>query len=683
MFSKKLIAGILCLALGAVLVPGANASAQTADELQAQIVALQAQLVALTAQLGGTTSGTTASTAPAACAGITFTRNLTIGASGTDVKCLQALLNESADTQVAATGVGSKGFESLTFAGLTKAAVIKFQNKYAADILTPVGLTSGTGFVGASTRVKLNAMLAGGTVVTPPVGELPAGCTSTAGYSSTTGQKCSDTTVTPPVSGDKTEGIMTVSINPSPANGTKVYEGDSKISVLGIKVKATGSAIDVQRLKLRFDETTTNPLKPYDYIDKIYVYDGSDQLTSEDVTSSTVDKEGSNYYITLTGFKFSVAKSETKVLTVKVDAKDSINRDLDLPQTVRVSLPSDGVRGVDTLGLNQYGPADADDVVRTFSVRITQASEAALTVSRDSNTPIDRNVASGDDGEVDEVTMLVFDVKATKDDVKITDINDVEFDAATSTDQLDPQTVYLYDGSDVLASSGVDGGTADFNDLEIDISKGATKTLTIKADYTGVKTSVQTSNVTVYAENIVAENSRGSNIKDEDLAGSAISYDAYLYQFAPAFTLASVSTVKTAATETVDMSMDATFNIQVVATGGDIKIAKTDAFGIVRVTNNDLDTATTDDVIPTYDKPSGVTEDGDFYVLPEETTITFAVKGHLSAANLTANYYDLRIAEIDWTVDNSVAGTGSDVNNTTTYTLDTFKSDKVYLEPII
>jgi peptidoglycan hydrolase-like protein with peptidoglycan-binding domain len=124
-------------------------SGQTVDELQAQIAALLAQIQALQAQLdGGQTGGTVSHT---------FTSNLSMGARGADVRALQQVLNMSADTRVAASGPGSPGNETDYFGSLTRAAVIKFQEKHAAEILTPLGLTAGTGFVGASTRANIPA----------------------------------------------------------------------------------------------------------------------------------------------------------------------------------------------------------------------------------------------------------------------------------------------------------------------------------------------------------------------------------------------------------------------------------------------------------------------------------------------------------------------------------------------
>ena len=149
----------LTLVFGGAVAP---AQAQTVEELTAQINSLLAMITSLQAQLATVGGGTTTS-------GVSynFTKNLSQGASGVDVLNLQKVLNMSADTQVAASGVGSAGLETEYFGGLTKAAVIKFQNKYVSEILTPVGLTAGTGYVGASTRAKLNAMTVATTPTTP------------------------------------------------------------------------------------------------------------------------------------------------------------------------------------------------------------------------------------------------------------------------------------------------------------------------------------------------------------------------------------------------------------------------------------------------------------------------------------------------------------------------------------
>ena len=87
---------------------------------------------------------------PYVCAGITFARNLTVGSSGMDVQCLQAILNTSTATQVAASGVGSPGNETTYFGPATLAAVQKYQEAQ--------GWNPGTG-VGSNTRAALNALL--------------------------------------------------------------------------------------------------------------------------------------------------------------------------------------------------------------------------------------------------------------------------------------------------------------------------------------------------------------------------------------------------------------------------------------------------------------------------------------------------------------------------------------------
>lgn len=88
-----------------------------------------------------------------------FNRDLTLGSTGLDVMSLQIFLNRDLDTRLAVSGAGSPGQETKYFGSITKNAVIRFQEKYASEILTPLGLSRGTGYFGASTRAKIDSIL--------------------------------------------------------------------------------------------------------------------------------------------------------------------------------------------------------------------------------------------------------------------------------------------------------------------------------------------------------------------------------------------------------------------------------------------------------------------------------------------------------------------------------------------
>jgi hypothetical protein len=88
-----------------------------------------------------------------------FSKDLKFGQQNADVKKLQLFLNSDPATQIAKIGPGSPGKETVVFGNLTKLAVIKFQEKYAEDILTPLGLKKGTGIFSKNTRAKVNALM--------------------------------------------------------------------------------------------------------------------------------------------------------------------------------------------------------------------------------------------------------------------------------------------------------------------------------------------------------------------------------------------------------------------------------------------------------------------------------------------------------------------------------------------
>lgn len=86
-----------------------------------------------------------------------FTKNLWVGIRDMDVKLLQRFLNLKGFT-VSTDGPGSVGQETEFFGVKTKQALIKFQEAYKVNILTPIGLNLGTGFFGPQTRNYINSM---------------------------------------------------------------------------------------------------------------------------------------------------------------------------------------------------------------------------------------------------------------------------------------------------------------------------------------------------------------------------------------------------------------------------------------------------------------------------------------------------------------------------------------------
>jgi len=80
--------------------------------------------------------------------------NLYFGLRGNwEVSCLQQFLKNQ-DSEIYPEGLVTGNFLSLT-----QLAVSRFQEKYASEILVPLGLEKGTGYVGQMTRIKINSLI--------------------------------------------------------------------------------------------------------------------------------------------------------------------------------------------------------------------------------------------------------------------------------------------------------------------------------------------------------------------------------------------------------------------------------------------------------------------------------------------------------------------------------------------
>ena len=229
-FKKLSVLALSLIVLSGIVAPAANAA--TAADMQAQISALMAQINALNTQLAAS-KGTTSETSS-----YTFTRNLTVGSRGADVKALQEIL--------IADGYLKITTPTTYFGAATKAALAKWQ---AAN-----GVKPALGYFGAITRAAVNAL------------------------ASTTTPITSTTSTTPVVSTTSTTSVATgfnvVVSSDTPAAGSIV--AGQAIADLGHFTFTNGgsaavkvTSVKVHRIGVSSDNTLTN----------VYLYQGATKLT--------------------------------------------------------------------------------------------------------------------------------------------------------------------------------------------------------------------------------------------------------------------------------------------------------------------------------------------------------------------------------------------------------------------
>ncbi len=460
------------------------ASAATVAELQAQINALMAQLSSMS---GGSS------------ASATFNADLTLGSKGADVTALQNwLISKGQSIPAGATGY---------FGAQTKAAVMAWQ---AAS-----GISPAAGYFGPKSRAAANA----------------GGASTTGGTTSTTSTGSAGIT-TPGA-----EGILSVTTGPVPNN--TVYAGDHQDGVLVFQAKALSSDIALQRVQVDLGTNTTIYNKIFS---TLYVVDDAGRvLASTPLNSTTVSKSGSNYFVTITGFSSVVPKNMTRNYTVAADLYPSI--DTTYRTSYTVGIQANGIRGVDGAGIDLYAGAGgplptAETLSNTILVSANLTDSAAMTFSTNSATPLLQEVIAADGASLnqkDKVAMLVFDVRATSDDVTITDLTTT---TTVSGGVASASSTYLYAGNGTSgtlinsATAVTATGVATFSTINQVVPKNTTKTFTIAADIRGATSARTTFGVSVTS--ITAQSSTGTTVVP---TGSATSNSFYVRNIGPVFTL--------------------------------------------------------------------------------------------------------------------------------------------------
>ncbi len=543
MTKKNFVVGLAAVAMLPIA-----ASAATVEELQAQINALMAQLSAAK-------PATTASCSAA------FSKTLKQGMTDAEVMDLQKVLNSDVATQVAASGVGSAGNETKYFGAATKAAVVKFQDKYAAEVLTPAGLSKGTGLVGAATRAKLNAL-----------------CSATTGTTGTTGN-----TTTPSTGLQGGAGTITVNYYSSDVEDI-VVTGDSEI-VSSFKAEASGSDLKITHLKLSLAKQADSASTYLNrYFTSFDVYAAGKKVGSIDAADFTRDSAGKySKTVALTDAVVKMGSSNKVVFTIKANAVASIDTEnVDAKWDLSVS----DLRYTDATGviLTEATVDGTNSGTNIVVEKLASSSDVKVKISSGSTNPDEKTVFISDDSSGDKVTMNEFKVKAegTKvafDTVKVSFAGSKNLPVIVSELQLvkGDTVVETFDPTSAT-STGI--ATFDLDDQQyVNQDETVTYKIVAKMQKINAGSFVAGDKLAVSFLSVNAEDKNGDLISSSKISGSSTGKDQTFR--ATGIALAKVSSTATAVAkaDTANGYGKFTMDVKVTASGDDLWVPLTSVRG--------------------------------------------------------------------------------------------------------
>lgn len=476
-----------------------SVQAQTPQENQATINKLLATIATLQAQLNALIGGSVSCTA--------FTRDLAMGTTGLDVLKLQQYLNQDATTRVSISGAGAPGLETQYYGPATAAAVSKFQVKYRAEILTPIGLSNGTGYFGPSTRTKINALCT--VVILPPT--------------------------VPPVTNndDELEGgearLLNFQINEG--DDTSIAEGQDNAPVMDVEFDVEDGDVQVNRIDVAFDHISGGDQDPWDIFETVSIWVDGEEVgsidTDDDSMWSENEPNSGDYTLRITDLDdFIVREGETAEFTVGVTVVGNVDDAGSVEW--ETFIPDDGIRAIDSEDINHF----IGDTNETITFNIGEAgADADLVVRTSSEDPEGQVLKVNRSSVSDWMTVFAFELDAddSQDDITINslpitvDVSDTETynalvrDARLVIDGEEYDDVTVDDGSTDTAVL-----TFDLDDFVIDAGESVTVELELEfkalpADDEG--TEVRASITSSQADDIDAEGA-------DDLGASQISGSA-------------------------------------------------------------------------------------------------------------------------------------------------------------
>jgi len=553
-----LAAGFALVAMTVAVAPAAHADTTTTTttssttSLQAQIASLQAQLAA---------SQGTSMTA-------TFTRSLTIGSTGSDVTALQNwLISKGFSIPAGATGY---------FGAQTKAAVAAYQ--------TSKGISPAAGYFGPITMASVNA--SGSTTTTTTTTSVP-GCVAGAAFSSTTGQACGTTTGTTTTGLTGGEGSID-NFQTIGASSTTFNAGDTE-QVMGFSFKADGSDLAVNRVNFDVVLTSQNAgngsPRPWNFFQTATLMDGNTTIATVDATNqNNWSQDGTvgayqQYRISFTGLNDVVKEGSTAQYYLSFTTQSAVS-DSNSGGTYTVTLPSQGLRATDSLGLQQYS-----DTTPTATFVITNSQNGSAVLSTGSDNPQTTTVQGDSSSVTNGITLNTFTIQAKSAPLELYSIP-VTLVTSLATSSIEVRDLKLYQGGTLLDTESVptatgagNGGsqTITFTNLNFSIPQGTTDAFSVQADINKIDgtsfTEGATAKVNVSNTNVDLENTSGNTVSLTGAStGNTITFRS-LGLSVDAAPTTSVTTQGNGSNTQITGTFNLTFNV--TAFGQDIYVSST------------------------------------------------------------------------------------------------------------
>ncbi|MFH1713983.1 MAG: hypothetical protein ABH831_00035, partial [Candidatus Nealsonbacteria bacterium] len=284
---------------------------------------------------------------------------------------------------------------------------------------------------------------------------------------------------------------LTTSLSSSPISGT-VITGAGDVSAVGFTLLAgAGSGASVRSIQVKVYVNTaadfaagTEVTQPNAVAKVVRLYNGSTLLGTKTLTNTASCNSTHDCGVaTFSSLNFSLAKSASEKLTVKIDTVSNLLTD----RYIAVEVLGAGIAAYDddqseiTISTN----VNAVTAGATPSRYITVQTEGTLSLAKNNaSSPLAGNVSVGTTGVL-EVTLLAIDLTGTKEPIKVKKIV-----VERAGDAYSSSTAYTtLKLGDKVAEFEAGATSTYFEDIEdglVIVPKDDKVTLTIKADLAGI-----------------------------------------------------------------------------------------------------------------------------------------------------------------------------------------------------